>query len=246
MAEKKTRSSRAANARAKAVDAEVREVMRNMERLWIRIGKLCEECRAGQLWKHLGFADFKSWLEDAVGMSRSRVYVAMRAVRELGVSIRDADLEAMTLQNADILSRVPASKRRGLVRAAQTQTEQDFRRTVEQAVPGLHDEASVHIEFWVPRSLAEVVERVITLAMALNNTDSRTVALEDIFTDYETSHQVSGQNSETDGRRASERMNETGAGGASDADNETDKTSACDSVGESDSLYRSDGLGENE
>jgi len=92
------------------------------------------------------------------------------------------------MQNAYILSRVPKSRQVELLKAAQTQTEQKFRETVEATVPGLHLEHSVHVEFWVPRSLAEVIERCIEKAKVLNETDSRTAAVEAIFAEYDVGH----------------------------------------------------------
>jgi hypothetical protein len=111
----------------------------------------------------------------------------MGAARDL-VPIRDADLAQMTEQNAYILSRVPKSRQPELVKAAKRQPERKFRETVEEAVPGLHLEFSVHVELWVPRSLAKVIERCIEKAKILNQTDSRTDAVEAIFAEYDLRH----------------------------------------------------------
>jgi hypothetical protein len=173
--------------RATELDCQVRKLVHELDRLSFRIGRLCEQCRSQQLYCELGFERFDDWIRDAVGCSRSLAYVAMRAARDL-VPIRDAELDRMTMQNADILSRVPKSKQAALVEAALTQTEREFRKTVETTVPGLHLEAMVHVEFWVPRSLAEVIERCIEKAKVLNETDSRTAAIEAIFADYDVWH----------------------------------------------------------
>ena len=169
------------------LDREVRKLVGEVERTWFRIGRLCERCRSAYLYQELGFERFDDWISDAVGWSRSRAYVAMRAAREL-VPIRDVDLARMTIQNADLLSRIPKSKQAGLVEAAVTQTERQFRETVKAAVPDLHLESMVHLEFWVPRSLAEVIESCIEKAKSLNETDSRTTALEAIFAEYHVNH----------------------------------------------------------
>lgn len=169
------------------VDREVRELVRKIETTWLSLGRLCERCRSEQLYLEIGFKRFDDWIRDAVGWSRSRAYVAMSAAREL-VPIRDADLTGITVQNAYILSRVPKSRQAALVKAAQTQTEQRFRETVQATVPGLHLEFSVHVEFWVPRSLAEVIERCVEKAKVLNQTDSRTDAIEAIFAEFDIRH----------------------------------------------------------
>jgi hypothetical protein len=169
------------------LDLEVRALVREMDRVWLRVGRLCARCRSELLYQELGFEKFDDWILDAVGWSRSRAYVAMRTARDL-VPIRDAELDRMTMQNAEILSRVPKSKQSALVEAAQTQTAREFRKTVEETVPSLHIEENVHVEFWVPRSLAEVIDRCIEKAKVLNESESRTAAVESIFAEYDLQH----------------------------------------------------------
>jgi hypothetical protein len=169
------------------VDREVRQLIRQIDTTWLTVGRLCARCKSEQLYLEIGFKRFDDWLREAVGWSRSRAYVAMSAAREL-VPIRDADLSRMTMQNAYILSRVSRSKQGALVEAAQMQTEQAFRQTVEATVPGLHLEPNFHVEFWVPRSLAEVIERCVDKAKVLNQTDSRTDAIEAIFAEFDIRH----------------------------------------------------------
>ena len=169
------------------VDREVRQLIRQIDTTWLTVGRLCARCKSEQLYLEIGFKRFDDWLREAVGWSRSRAYVAMSAAREL-VPIRDADLSRMTMQNAYMLSRVSRSKQGALVEAAQMQTEQAFRQTVEATVPGLHLEPNFHVEFWVPRSLAEVIERCVDKAKVLNQTDSRTDAIEAIFAEFDIRH----------------------------------------------------------
>ncbi|MGD1157643.1 MAG: hypothetical protein ABSA41_17720, partial [Terriglobia bacterium] len=99
------------------LDREVRKLVREMDQVWLRVGRLCERCRSERLYQELSFERLEDWISDAVGWSRSRAYVAMRAAKNL-VPIRDAELDGMTMQNADILSRVPKSKQAALVDAA--------------------------------------------------------------------------------------------------------------------------------
>jgi hypothetical protein len=172
---------------ATELDSEIRQLVREMDQVWLRVGRLCQRCRSERFYQELGFERFDDWVSDAVGWSRSRAYVAMRAARDL-VPIRDADLDQMTMQNAEILSRVPKSKQATLVEAAQTQNERDFRKTVEATVPSLHIEVNVHVEFWVPSSLAEIIERCIEKVKMLNETESRTAGLEAIFAEYDLQH----------------------------------------------------------
>lgn len=169
--------------RAMQVDREVRRLVRDIDKLWFRVGRLCERCRSERLYEELGFTRFEDWITEAVGWSRSRAYVGMGAVRNL-VPIRDGDLSQITMQNAYLLSRVPMSEQVALVEAAKTQTEREFRKTVETSVPDLHLETMVHVEFWVPSSLAEMIDSCIEKAKALNATNSRNTAVEAIFAEY--------------------------------------------------------------
>jgi len=95
--------------RANELDRRVRKLVRGIDTTWLRVGRLCLECRNERLYEELGFRKFDDWMSEAVALSRSRAYVALRAARDL-VPIRDADLARITVQNADLLSRVPKSK----------------------------------------------------------------------------------------------------------------------------------------
>jgi hypothetical protein len=169
------------------LDRQFRELVRKIETTWLSLGRLCEQCRRERLYLEIGFKSFDHWLRDAATWSRSRAYVAMRAARDL-VPIRDAELSQITMQNAAILSLVPKSRQPELVEAAKRQTEREFQETVEAAVPGLHVEFRVHVEFWAPGSLAGVIERCLGKAKVLNHTDSRTDAVEAIFAEYDLRH----------------------------------------------------------
>ena len=186
------------------LDREVRELVREMDRVWLRVGRLCDRCRRERLYQELGFERFDDWIADAVDWSRSRAYVAMRAARDL-VPIRDVELDKITMQNAEILSRVPKSKQAVLVEAAQMQTEREFRKTVETTFPGLHLEAMVRVGFWVPRSLAEFIESCIEMAKSLNQTESRTTAIEAICAEYHLCHAEPEKERKADGENAGMR-----------------------------------------
>jgi hypothetical protein len=169
------------------LDREVRELVHKIETAWSSLGRLCEKCRRERLYLEIGFKSFDHWLHDTVSWSRSRAYVAMGEAREL-VQIRDGRLSKITLQNAATLSLVPKSRQADLVEAAQTQTERKFQETVVAAVPGLHLEPSVHVQFWVPRTLAAVIECSVDKAKILNQSESRTDAVELIFAEFDIRH----------------------------------------------------------
>jgi len=169
------------------VDREVRKLVRQIDSTWLTVGRLCARCKSEELYKDLGYRNFDTWIYDAVGCSRSRAYVAMRAASNL-VPIRDDQFSKITMQNAAVLSLVPKSRQPDLVEAPQTQTEREFRETVDAAVPGLHLESNAHVEFWVPCSLAKVIERCLKKAKVLTQSDSRTDAIELVFSEFELRH----------------------------------------------------------
>ena len=59
---------------------------------------------------------------------------------------------------------------------------------MDAAVPGLHLERNAHVEFWVPCSLAKVIERCLNKAKVLTLSDSRTDAVELIFSEFDLRH----------------------------------------------------------
>lgn len=175
---------------AKQIDAEVRKTMLTIERTWVMVGKLCSKVRARKLWQELGFKKFDAWFEDAVGRRKSTIYLAMSAVEELAGDVPDHELEKMTLANAGVLAKVPKKKRKGLLKAAQSDTEREFVERVNGVAPEAHVEAgNAHLEWWVAASLADVVRRVIGLAKTVEETESESQAIEAIFSEYERTHE---------------------------------------------------------
>jgi len=172
--------------RAQQLDKEADELARIIGRAWIRVAKLCQECRQQRFYKELGYERFGDWVEAKFGRSRSTAYAGMHAIEELCAGGMDeTEIESLTLANAIVLSKVPTSRRKELLHAANSQTERTFEHTVSERVPGLLLEGNVQVFFTVPRSFVPVIERCIEKAKRLNQTDSKTVALEAIFADFD-------------------------------------------------------------
>jgi len=186
---KKIVDVRTRRAHARDLDKAAREIIQTIGRSWIKLARICSEIRDGAYFKELGYEKFQDWLVERVGRHKSTVYVAMRARKELTGNVPAEVLDRMTLTNADLLSRVPTSRRPELIAAAVAETGRQFSETVSAAVPNLHEETLIHVEFWLARSVADVLERVLEKAMLLEETDSRTTALEAILAEYDVTHQ---------------------------------------------------------
>lgn len=169
---------------AKKLDSMVKKLLKGVERSWVRIAQLCERCNKAKLYKDLGFKDFASWLEETIGRHKSVVYKAISTIRELAPDVSEFELGKMTLGNAAHLARVPSSKRRGLVRAAQDLPEKEFIATVGQRIGDLHLEAKVHVQFWLDKGVAENLELSLQVEMERQELATREAAFESILADW--------------------------------------------------------------
>ena len=84
-------------------------LLRQIDTTWLTVGRLCLRCKSEELYKELGFKNFDTWIYDAVGCSRSRAYVAMRAARDL-VPIRDEELSQITMQGFGYFYGMPTTR----------------------------------------------------------------------------------------------------------------------------------------
>lgn len=144
--------------RAKKLDEEVRKLVQGIESGWIRLGKLCLECRDGEIYREIGFDSFGAWLESRVGAGRTRTYQSMRVIEELRGQFTEADIAKMTLDNASTLAKVPSGKRKKLLRSAQDQTASQFTKTVQEEVPDAKVENVKLFQVWLEASMHELAE----------------------------------------------------------------------------------------
>jgi hypothetical protein len=194
--------------RAQQLDKEADDLARIIGRAWIRVATLCRECREQRFYKELGYERFGDWVEAKFGRSRSTAYAGMQAIEELCAGGMDGEeIESLTLANAIVLSKVPTSRRQELLEAANSETERTFEATVAEHVPGLALEGNVQVFFTVPRSFVEVIERCIEKAKLEEETESRMIAVEAIFADFDLRHASSSEIS-----RACERDRDAGTG----------------------------------
>ena len=175
--------------RAQQLDKEADRLARIIGRAWIRVAQLCQECREQRYYKELGYERFGDWVEAKFGRSRSTAYAGMHAIEELCAGGMDeTEIESLTLANAIVLSKVPTSRRKELLHAANSETERTFEHTVSERVPDLLLEGNVQVFFTVPRSFVEVIERCIEKAKIQEETESRMIALEAIFSEFDVRH----------------------------------------------------------
>jgi hypothetical protein len=117
---------------AKRLDRELRERWANIQNDVIRVGQILLDIKNRQLHVALGHPNFKTYVEEAVGYSKSQAFEAMRIVRELTTgpgALPPAAVAAMSQENAKHLILLKHARVRiteGVVRAAQTLTRRQF------------------------------------------------------------------------------------------------------------------------
>lgn len=170
------------NKRAKQLDQEVRQLVQGIERGWIKLGKLCLECRNKQLFQELGFTRFDEWLESRLGVGKTQTYRAMRAIEELKGQFTEKEIAKMTLDNASTLAKVPTKNRKKLLKAAQEQTANEFSETVQKEVPTAKVESTKLFQVWLEASMHDLAEDVMKRAQARTG-GSRATAFEWIISE---------------------------------------------------------------
>jgi hypothetical protein len=180
--------------KARKYDHDVIALLNSIERSWVKLGQLCLEIQKNNYWSSLAddegnaFGSFRDWMADRIGRRKSQIYSMMSALRELEMDISKEDLEQMTQANATLLSKVPRSKRQGLLHAAKHEPEKKFRKTIEHEAPGLLIESESPFTLMLDKSLCDFAWQVVELAKRVEQTDSAKVAFEAIFAEYNETH----------------------------------------------------------
>jgi hypothetical protein len=162
--EQSREEARKRTALAKEIDAEIQQIVKTIDRSWVKLGKLCLRCREEGLYNNLGFERFDEWMESRLGRSRSQSYQAMQVIEELEGDVPLSVITDMPLQSASVLTKVPKKNRKVLAKMATEQTAQEFVKTVNRTVPNLHLEETANFQIWAEASLVfsanELVKKI--------------------------------------------------------------------------------------
>lgn len=166
---------------------------------WQEMGFLALEAERNEDWRLLGYTSPGLWLQTAFKRSRSVVYAAWGAVKELS-DIPSEDLASIEHSTAHVLKKVPQSIREAdpvLIQDAKNMTTDEFTAEVARKYPELHIEVRVRKAWKFEESQLDKIKEAIALAKLFNIEISRDEdALEHICADYLLSNQQAFENSE--------------------------------------------------
>ncbi len=130
------------------LDARMRQLDQQWSEMWIEAADICLTVEQSHLWREGGFHSYSDWLAKACPRSRSWVYLAVGARKELK-DIPDVDLRNIPLGNAEILKNIPRSSRtsRSLLEAAKCHPPRSFIATVLAEAPNANLERLVKKHF---------------------------------------------------------------------------------------------------
>ena len=92
------------------LDSQMRSIDKRWSEIWMEAADVAMTVQDSQLWREGGYHSFEDWLKKAAVRSRSWVYLALAARKELR-DISDEDLRQIPLGNADILKMLPKAIR---------------------------------------------------------------------------------------------------------------------------------------
>lgn len=171
--------------KAQLHDRRARELDVMLQSTWSELGLLALTVDENREWQLLGFHSFGSWLMAACPKSRSVVYAAMGALRELS-DVPAADLAEISHSTAHTLKKLPKAMRakREVLEAAKKLTTKEFVRKIKREAPELHLEEYVKREFSFSESQEEVIDHALELAGMVYELSDDESKLEVICTEW--------------------------------------------------------------
>src|SRR5215469_417846 len=126
--------------RAQQIDKRVREIESTSKQTFVELGELMLEVELQEYWKDLGHESYTAWIESAAPLARTSGFEARRLLKELTNTpdIAVEEFRDVPRSNLHLLVKVPASKRKKLLKQAKTLPEKKFREAINVQVPDLH------------------------------------------------------------------------------------------------------------
>ena len=174
--------------RGKALEAdkEIQAAFRAIGTSWVQLAIMLSNFRKREYYRPLGYDGFNAWLEDRVQESRASCYSKMRLVEDLARHIPLRTLQIIPIENCKLLSKVPESKRDGMVEKAKTLPITEFAALVGK-VPGNAlngEEAIVPMTFMVELSQKDKINEALLKVMEDGAITRRADALECLAAEY--------------------------------------------------------------
>ena len=177
---------------ARILDHRLRSLEESYKRSFCERGVIGLEVQERQLWRWMAdfdgsqFGSFEQWVIKAAPHSRSDVFAAMRAVKELR-DVPRAELESMPRCNIEVLRSLSTGVRSKpeVIEAAKSLPEKAFVAKIEQAYPDQHLESKRTVV--MPKGDADEFEQAIAMAIALG-AKTRAEAVKEIAVSYIQDH----------------------------------------------------------
>lgn len=151
------------------LDARAREIEVLFRRTWVDFAEIITAMRDQELWREGRYTSLHSWLKTACPCSRSWAYLAVGALDELKDIPLD-ELRQIPLKNAEILKRLPRSRRGGkeMLDDAKSCAPREFLPRVIEAYPDSLLEPEIRLEWKFTKSQAQNVNAFFEMWRMLN------------------------------------------------------------------------------
>jgi len=192
------------NDQFRLLDKRAREIESIYKVTWLELADICMTIRDNELWREGGYHSWNSWLLSACPTARSTAYAAINTLKQLS-DIPPEDLREIPPGNAHILAGVPKKQRNGkILKAAKSQTPQEFTATVIHEAPAGHIEQKICHKFRMTSSQSKILAAALDVWKMLNDDPNAPaeVALEGIVSDYMMSHQTEYEKKHRDQKSA--------------------------------------------
>jgi hypothetical protein len=163
---------------AKKLTEQAKESYKRIGREWTALAGIFSKVIDGQLW-NVEFGSFEDWL-DAVGDKKaSQAYAMARTYRDLEQSVPEKALSQMTFTNAQDFARVPVARRTAaMVQDATEMPNNQFRKQLNVAVPGLALEERSYRGFQLEKSQLKIIDQALELVRERQGLITDSAALE--------------------------------------------------------------------
>ena len=169
---------------ARKLTEQAKELNLLIGRTWVKLAAIYKRVVDEKLW-NVQYDSFGDWLAKVGDKGESQAYSLVATYRDLEEPVPEEAMERMTISNARDLTNIPAAKRTAaLVKAGAEQTNNEFRETLNKAVPGIALEQKSYKGFQLEKSQKEMVMRAINFARHKEEIESDEGALEFICAQY--------------------------------------------------------------
>jgi len=179
----KMRKDWSAKEMASALDIRIREIEDINDTTFLELGLLvCEfERNPKELWRHLGYARWTSWMNArGTKASRAKRYaarIAFMAIAEINIPLEEAK-EIKSRANATTLAKVSHRHRKELLEDAKTLENEEFIKKIQKKFPDEHIESNAPMRLKPTESQRKKIDKAVDVARWVYELGSREEAIE--------------------------------------------------------------------